>query len=78
VVSSQNNDGNGRKNLDDMILDYLKQPACTARQQGIHIDEIAQQLKIPKNKLEGVVQSLEGDGLIYSTIDEYHFKHVEL
>ncbi|KAL1194044.1 Replication protein A 32 kDa subunit A [Cardamine amara subsp. amara] len=78
VVSSQNNDGNGRKNLDDMILDYLKQPACTARQQGIHIDEIAQQLKIPKNKLEGVIQSLEGDGLIYSTIDEYHFKHVEL
>ncbi|CAE6006506.1 unnamed protein product [Arabidopsis arenosa] len=78
VVSSQNNDGNGRKNLDDMILDYLKQPACTARQQGIHIDEIAQQLKVPKNKLEGVIQSLEGDGLIYSTIDEYHFKHVEL
>ncbi|VVB08890.1 unnamed protein product [Arabis nemorensis] len=78
VVSSQNNDGNGRKNLDDMILDYLKQPACTARQQGIHLDEIAQQLKIPKSKLEGVIQSLEGDGLIYSTIDEYHFKHVEL
>ncbi|EOA27593.1 hypothetical protein CARUB_v10023731mg, partial [Capsella rubella] len=77
VVSSQN-DGNGRKNIDDMILDYLKQPACTARQQGIHIDEIAQQLKIPKNKLESVIQSLEGDGLIYSTIDEYHFKHVEL
>ncbi|ESQ46433.1 hypothetical protein EUTSA_v10000282mg [Eutrema salsugineum] len=78
VMSSQNNDGNGRKNLDDMILDYLKQPACTERQQGIHLDEIAQQLKIPKNKLEGVIQSLEGDGLIYSTIDEYHFKHVEL
>ncbi|KFK32630.1 hypothetical protein AALP_AA6G268400 [Arabis alpina] len=78
VVSSQNNDGNGRKNFDDMILDYLKQPACTAIQQGIHLDEIAQQLKIPKNKLEGVIQSLEGDGLIYSTIDEYHFKHVEL
>ncbi|CAN8284149.1 unnamed protein product [Cochlearia groenlandica] len=78
VVSSQNNDGNGRKNLDDMILDYLKQPACTGIQQGIHLDEIAQHLKIPKTKLEGVIQSLEGDGLIYSTIDEYHFKHVEL
>ncbi|KAF8084678.1 hypothetical protein N665_0707s0011 [Sinapis alba] len=78
VMSTQNSDGNGRKNLDDMILDYLKQPACTARQQGIHLDEIAQQLKVPKNKLEGVIQSLEGDGLIYSTIDEYHFKHVEL
>nr|VDD13067.1 unnamed protein product [Brassica oleracea] len=78
VMPSQNSDGNGRKNLDDMILDYLKQPACTARQQGIHLDEIAQQLKVPKNKLEGVIQSLEGDGLIYSTIDEYHFKHVEL
>ncbi|KAL0897703.1 hypothetical protein Bca101_081664 [Brassica carinata] len=78
VMPTQNSDGNGRKNLDDMILDYLKQPACTARQQGIHLDEIAQQLKVPKNKLEGVIQSLEGDGLIYSTIDEYHFKHVEL
>uniref|UniRef100_A0A1J3I755 Replication protein A 32 kDa subunit A n=1 Tax=Noccaea caerulescens TaxID=107243 RepID=A0A1J3I755_NOCCA len=78
VMSSQNSDGNGRKNLDDMIIDYLKQPVCTARQQGVHLDEIAQQLKIPKNKLEGVIQSLEGDGLIYSTIDEYHFKHVEL
>lgn len=28
-MPSQNSDGNGRKNLDDMILDYLKQPACT-------------------------------------------------
>ncbi|XP_010525873.1 PREDICTED: replication protein A 32 kDa subunit A [Tarenaya hassleriana] len=76
-VSSQN-EGGGRKNLDEMILDYLKQPSCTDQQQGIHLDEISQQLKIPKNKLENVIHSLESDGLIYSTIDEFHFKHVEL
>jgi len=78
VMSSQNNDGNGRKNLDDMILDYLKQPVCAAREQGVHLDDIAQQLKVPKNKIEDVIRSLEADGQIYSTIDEYHFKHVEL
>lgn len=67
----------GRKSLDELVLDYLKQPSSMERQQGIHLDEISKQLKIPTQKLEDCIHSLETDGMIYSTIDQFHYKHVE-
>ncbi|KAG7037548.1 Replication protein A 32 kDa subunit A [Cucurbita argyrosperma subsp. argyrosperma] len=47
---------------------------CRAKERGIHRDELSQQLKIPLKKIVDSIRALEDEGLIYSTIDEYHFK----
>ncbi|XP_044463225.1 replication protein A 32 kDa subunit A isoform X2 [Mangifera indica] len=74
----------GLKDCDQLILDYLQQPSSRfvmhqnfvllERERGVHIDELSQQLKIPKKKIMDSIASLENEGLIYSTIDEFHYK----
>uniref|UniRef100_A0A5B7AML7 Putative replication protein A subunit A isoform X1 n=1 Tax=Davidia involucrata TaxID=16924 RepID=A0A5B7AML7_DAVIN len=64
----------GLKGIDQMVIDYLQQPSCLAREKGVHRDELAQQLKIPVEKIMESIKSLEDEGLIYSTIDECHYK----
>ncbi|GAB4836892.1 hypothetical protein Ancab_001803 [Ancistrocladus abbreviatus] len=64
----------GLKACDQMILDYLQQPSNLAQEKGIHRDEIARHLKLPVEKIMDSIACLEGEGLIYSTIDEFHFK----
>ncbi|XP_022145139.1 replication protein A 32 kDa subunit A [Momordica charantia] len=63
-----------KKNPDDLVLDYLQLPSSVAKEKGIHRDELSQQLKIPLEKILDSIRSLEDEGLIYSTIDEFHFK----
>lgn len=60
--------------VDQMVIDYLQQPSCLAREKGVHREELAQQLKIPVERIMETIRSLEEEGLIYSTIDEFHFK----
>ncbi|KAK6131588.1 hypothetical protein DH2020_034602 [Rehmannia glutinosa] len=64
----------GVKGIDKSVLSYLQQPSCIAREKGVHRNELAQQLKVPENKILEAIESLESEGLIYSTIDEYHYK----
>ncbi|XP_010261781.1 PREDICTED: replication protein A 32 kDa subunit A [Nelumbo nucifera] len=64
----------GLKGIDQMVLDYLQQPSNLAQEKGVHRDEIARQLKIPLDKIMESIRSLEEEGLIYSTIDECHYK----
>ncbi|RVW52330.1 Replication protein A 32 kDa subunit A [Vitis vinifera] len=71
-LSAQSVDGvNG---LDQMVLDYLQQPSNYDREKGIHRDELSQQLKISTEKIMESIRTLEEEGLIYSTIDEFHYK----
>lgn len=63
-----------KKNCDELVLDYLQLPSSVAKERGIHRDELSQQLKIPMEKILNSIRSLEDEGLIYSTIDEFHFK----
>ncbi|KAL3745726.1 hypothetical protein ACJRO7_014790 [Eucalyptus globulus] len=63
---------NGLKGCDQKVLEFLQQNY--AQEKGIHRDEIAQQLKISVNKIMESIRTLEEEGLIYSTIDEYHYK----
>ncbi|XAR51168.1 hypothetical protein NMG60_11005723 [Bertholletia excelsa] len=65
---------NGLKGIDQMVIDYLQQPSCLTREKGVHVNEIAQQLNMPVEKITMSIKSLEDEGLVYSTIDEYHFK----
>ncbi|XP_073043810.1 replication protein A 32 kDa subunit A-like isoform X1 [Primulina eburnea] len=64
----------GLKGLDKLILNYLQQPSCIAREKGVHRNELAQQLNVPQHKLLEAIESLESEGLVYSTIDEFHYK----
>ncbi|XP_024025535.1 replication protein A 32 kDa subunit A isoform X2 [Morus notabilis] len=63
-----------QKGCDQLILDYLQLPSSSVKEKGIHRDELSQQLKIPVEKIMESIRSLEDEGLIYSTIDEFHFK----
>ncbi|KAJ0090090.1 hypothetical protein Patl1_12705 [Pistacia atlantica] len=64
----------GLKDCDQLILDYLQQPSSSERERGVHIAELSQHLKIPEKKIMDSIVSLENEGLIYSTIDEFHYK----
>lgn len=64
----------GLKGFDQMVLDYLQQPSNFGREKGVHRDELSQKLKIPMEKIIESIRTLEEEGLIYSTIDEFHFK----
>lgn len=64
----------GLKGPDQMVLAYLQLPANYGNEKGIHTDELAQKLKFPHNKIMESIRSLEDEGMIYSTIDEFHYK----
>ncbi|KAJ8543075.1 hypothetical protein K7X08_005598 [Anisodus acutangulus] len=64
----------GLKGIEKIVIDYLEQPSSLAQEKGIHRNEIAQQLKVPLEKIMEAIASLESEGLIYSTIDECHYK----
>ncbi|KAG8376797.1 hypothetical protein BUALT_Bualt09G0101300 [Buddleja alternifolia] len=64
----------GVKGPDKIVLTYLQQPSCVTREKGVHRNELAQQLNLPDKKISEAIESLESEGLIYSTIDEFHYK----
>ncbi|PHT98281.1 Replication protein A 32 kDa subunit B [Capsicum chinense] len=57
-----------------MVLDYLQQPSCLAIEKGVHRNELAQQLRVPSEKIMEAMEALESEGLVYSTIDDFHYK----
>lgn len=66
--------GDGLKGFDQMVLDYLQRPSSFANEKGMHRDVLHKELKIPVEKLMESIHTLEDEGLIYSTIDEFHYK----
>ncbi|XP_034229644.1 replication protein A 32 kDa subunit A-like [Prunus dulcis] len=64
----------GIKGCDQLVLDYLQQHSSIGKEKGIHRDELSQHLKVPVEKILEAIRSLEEEGLIYSTIDEFHYK----
>ncbi|CAH9098930.1 unnamed protein product [Cuscuta epithymum] len=76
-VSQQNFPGYSMDRItgvEEMVLNYLQQPSCLAREKGVHRKELADQLNVPPEKISLAIESLEAEGLVYSTIDEHHFK----
>ncbi|KAI3444166.1 hypothetical protein Pfo_000831 [Paulownia fortunei] len=72
--SSQEYNLDGLGSIDKMVLDYLQLPSSLAQEKGVHRNEIAQKLKISQEKILEAMESLESEGLVYSTIDEFHYK----
>ncbi|KAL6523377.1 hypothetical protein OROGR_016980 [Orobanche gracilis] len=68
---SQDYNLDGLGSIDKMVLDYLR---LHAGEKGVHQNEVAQKLKISKEKIQEVMESLGLEGLVYSSIDEFHYK----
>ncbi|XP_039004849.1 replication protein A 32 kDa subunit A-like [Hibiscus syriacus] len=67
----------GFKGFEKLVLNYLQQPAIIDREMGVHLNELSQQLKAPIEKIKDAIEFLEREGLVYSSIDDYHYKAVE-
>ncbi|EYU37328.1 hypothetical protein MIMGU_mgv1a009917mg [Erythranthe guttata] len=72
VSQEYNVDGLG--SIDKMVLDYLQLPSSLTDERGVHRNEIAQKLKLSQEKIIETMEALETEGLVYSTIDEFHYK----
>ncbi|XP_074286830.1 replication protein A 32 kDa subunit A-like isoform X2 [Silene latifolia] len=64
----------GLKDIDQRVIEYLRQSSSVAQERGVHRDDIARHLKLPVEKIMQSITCLEEEGLLYSTIDEFHFK----
>lgn len=64
----------GLKDIDKRIIEYLEQPSSVEQEKGVHRNEIAKHLKLPLEKILEAIEALESEGLVYSTIDECHYK----
>ncbi|KAL6909966.1 hypothetical protein ACP4OV_001224 [Aristida adscensionis] len=65
---------NTRDQWELLVLQKRLQLTCTHRDNGLHIDEVLKQFKLPAVKIREAVQYNVDLGLIYSTIDDFHFK----
>ncbi|XP_041997334.1 replication protein A 32 kDa subunit A-like isoform X2 [Salvia splendens] len=64
----------GMKGIDKLVLNYMQLPSCIGKENGVHRAEIAKHLNVPEHKIIEAIASLDAEGLIYSTIDEFHFR----
>ncbi|XP_021723414.1 replication protein A 32 kDa subunit B-like [Chenopodium quinoa] len=62
------------KDVDQMVMEYLQQPACLAQEKGVHVKELMQRLNLPLDKIMGSIKALEVEGFVYSTVDDEHYK----
>lgn len=60
--------------LDQKVLEILHQPGVMAQEKGVHVNELAQQLRVPNSRIMESIRSLEGEGIVYATVDDFHFK----
>ncbi|KAE9586482.1 putative replication factor A protein [Lupinus albus] len=64
----------GLKDCDKLVIDYLQQHSDMSDERGIHVDELSRELKLPLDKIMLSLKTLGDDGLVYSTIDDFHYK----
>ncbi|RDX73210.1 Replication protein A 32 kDa subunit A [Mucuna pruriens] len=64
----------GLKDYDKLVIDYLQQHSDMSDERGIHVNELSRELKLPLDKIMLSLKTLGDDGLVYSTIDDYHYK----
>ncbi|KAK7260800.1 hypothetical protein RIF29_27098 [Crotalaria pallida] len=62
------------KDCDKLVIDYLQQHSDMSDERGIHVNELSRELKLPLEKIMLSLKALGDDGLVYSTIDDFHYK----
>ncbi|CAH1440803.1 unnamed protein product [Lactuca virosa] len=73
-LKSDGNAFDNQEEVDEGVLAYLRFPPNYVIEKGIHINELAQKLKLSHDKLMESITRLEIEGKIYSSIDEFHYK----
>ncbi|XP_062233904.1 replication protein A 32 kDa subunit C-like [Phragmites australis] len=66
--------GGQQHDLQRMVLEVMQQPDILALENGVHVDEVARRLGLPKAQIMVTAQHLVDLACLYSTIDDYHFK----
>jgi len=66
--------GGGLTTNQNKVLLFIK---ASTSESGVSRDEIEKNLRLPVNKISEILESLSGEGLIYSTIDDFHFRVTE-
>lgn len=61
----------GSNDFDKKVIQLLNH---TTTDVGMSVDELARRLNVPKATIMASIASLESEGLIYSTVDEFHFR----
>ncbi|XP_050365114.1 replication protein A 32 kDa subunit A [Argentina anserina] len=66
----------GQKSVHELIHEYmmLQPSSADANGNGITTQELSQHLKLPMEKIMDGIRTLEEEGTLYSTIDEFHYK----
>lgn len=64
----------GGNDFDQMVLSIFHEPENIAKESGVHVDKIVEQLGVPRNKVMASINYHTDNGNIYSTIDDYHYK----
>ncbi|XP_027331818.1 replication protein A 32 kDa subunit A isoform X2 [Abrus precatorius] len=64
----------GLKDCDKLVIEYIQQHSDMSDERGVHVNELARELKLPLDKIMLSLKTLGDDGLVYSTIDEDHYK----
>ncbi|CAD6335543.1 unnamed protein product [Miscanthus lutarioriparius] len=66
--------GGQQHDLQTRVLEVMQQPDILALENGVHVDEVARRLGMPRAQIMVTAQRLVDLACLYSTIDEYHFK----
>ncbi|CAN1326369.1 Replication protein A 32 kDa subunit B [Linum perenne] len=66
--------GERMTNLGEKILNLMQQHPYVASEDGIHRDILARQLNVPMQMIMQEMQGLIDNGIVYSTIDDDHYK----
>ncbi|AQK66587.1 Replication protein A 32 kDa subunit A [Zea mays] len=66
--------GGQQHDLQSMVLEVMQQPDILALENGVHVDEVARRLGMPRAQIMAIAQRLVDLACLYSTIDDYHFK----
>ncbi|XP_045821402.1 replication protein A 32 kDa subunit A-like [Trifolium pratense] len=64
----------GLKDIDKLVIEYLQQHSDMSDERGIHVNDLAKELRLPLEKIMLSLKTLGDDGLVYSTIDDFHYK----
>ncbi|CAM8979861.1 unnamed protein product [Rhodiola kirilowii] len=64
----------GLKGIGQLVWDYMQHPSRANLEMGINRDELSRQLNLPMDQVMVAIKQLEDEGLVYSTIDESHYR----
>ncbi|CAN6206832.1 unnamed protein product [Urochloa humidicola] len=73
-VSAYPGTGGQQRDLQRMVMEVMQQPDILVHENGVHVDEVARRLGMPRAQILATAHQLVDLDCLYSTIDDYHFR----